>query len=78
MKRKKRPVNKTLKAKVFVITGSVEQFANRDELKEYIEKLGGKVTGSVSKNTDYLINNDVTSNSSKNKKARELNIPILI
>ncbi|MBQ8086743.1 MAG: NAD-dependent DNA ligase LigA [Lachnospiraceae bacterium] len=67
----------TLKDKVFVITGSVEKFANRDELKEYIEKLGGKVTGSVSKNTDYLINNDVTSNSSKNKKARELNIPIL-
>lgn len=69
--------NKTLKDKVFVITGAVEHFANRDELKEYIEKLGGKVTGSVSKNTDYLINNDVTSNSSKNKKARELNIPIL-
>ena len=67
----------TLENKVFVITGSVEQFANRNELKDYIEKLGGKVTGSVSKNTDYLINNDVTSNSSKNKKARELNIPIL-
>lgn len=67
----------TLEGKVFVITGSVEQFANRNELKEYIEKLGGKVTGSVSKNTDYLINNDVTSNSSKNKKARELSIPIL-
>lgn len=67
----------TLKDKVFVITGSVEHFANRDDLKEYIEKLGGKVTGSVSKNTDYLINNDVTSGSSKNKKARELNIPIL-
>lgn len=67
----------TLDGKTFVITGSVEQFANRNELKEYIEKLGGKVTGSVSKNTDYLINNDVTSNSSKNKKARELSIPIL-
>ena len=67
----------TLDGKVFVITGSVEQFANRNELKDCIEKLGGKVTGSVSKNTDYLINNDVTSNSSKNKKARELNIPIL-
>lgn len=67
----------TLKDKVFVITGSVEQFANRNELKEYIEKLGGKVTGSVSKNTDYLINNDVTSGSSKNKKARELGVPIL-
>lgn len=67
----------TLDGKVFVITGSVERFSNRNELKDYIEKLGGKVTGSVSKNTDYLINNDVTSNSSKNKKARELNIPIL-
>ncbi len=66
-----------LEGKIFVVTGSVEQFANRNELKDYIEKLGGKVTGSVSKNTDYLINNDVTSNSSKNKKARELNIPIL-
>lgn len=67
----------TLEGKIFVVTGSVEKFANRNELKDYIEKLGGKVTGSVSKNTDYLINNDVTSNSSKNKKARELNIPIL-
>lgn len=67
----------TLEGKTFVITGSVERFANRNELKDYIEKLGGKVAGSVSKNTDYLINNDVTSNSSKNKKARELSIPIL-
>ncbi len=67
----------TLNGKVFVVTGSVEHFANRDELKEYIEKLGGKVTGSVSAKTDYLINNDVTSTSSKNKKARDLNIPIL-
>lgn len=67
----------TLEGKTFVITGSVERFANRNELKDYIEKLGGKVTGFVSKNTDYLINNDVTSNSSKNKKARELSIPIL-
>ncbi|MGN0496797.1 MAG: NAD-dependent DNA ligase LigA [Lachnospiraceae bacterium] len=63
--------------KTFVITGSVNHFANRDELKEYIEKHGGKVTGSVSKNTDYLINNDVTSESSKNKKARQLSVPIL-
>lgn len=69
--------NQTLEGKIFVVTGSVEHFANRNELKDYIEKLGGKVTGSVSKNTDYLINNDVTSNSSKNKKARELEIPIL-
>ena len=66
-----------LSGKVFVITGSVEHFTNRNELKDYIEKLGGKVTGSVSKNTDYLINNDTTSNSTKNKKAKELNIPIL-
>jgi DNA ligase (NAD+) len=67
----------SLAGKTFVITGSVEQFANRNELKDFIEKLGGKVTGSVSKNTDYLINNDTTSNSSKNKKAKELGIPIL-
>ena len=63
--------------KVFVITGSVEHFANRNELKALIESKGGKVTGSVTSKTDYLINNDVTSNSSKNKKARELEIPIL-
>lgn len=69
--------NQTLEGKVFVITGSVEHFTNRNELKEYIERLGGKVTGSVSKNTDYLINNDIHSNSSKNKKANELGIPIL-
>ena len=61
----------------FVITGSVEHFANRGEVKELIESLGGKVTGSVTSKTNYLINNDVTSNSSKNKKARELGIPIL-
>ena len=63
--------------KTFVITGSVNHFANRNELKAYIESRGGKVTGSVSKNTDYLINNDTASTSSKNKKARELEIPIL-
>ena len=67
----------TLEGKQFVITGSVEHFANRAQLKEYIEQRGGKVTGSVTPKTDYLINNDVTSNSSKNKKARELEIPIL-
>ena len=67
----------TLEGKQFVITGSVNHFANRAELKEYIEQRGGKVTGSVTSKTDYLINNDVTSNSSKNKKARELEIPIL-
>ena len=61
----------------FVITGSLEHFSNRGEAKNLIESLGGKVTGSVTGNTNYLINNDVTSNSSKNKKARELGIPIL-
>lgn len=61
----------------FVITGSVEHFANRNEVKELIESLGGKVTGSVTSKTNYLINNDVTSTSSKNKKANELEIPII-
>ena len=61
----------------FVITGSVEHFANRSEAKELIESLGGKVTGSVTSKTNYLINNDVTSTSSKNKKANELGIPII-
>ena len=61
----------------FVITGSVEHFANRAQAKEFIESLGGKVTGSVTGKTNYLINNDTTSNSSKNKKAKELGIPIL-
>ena len=63
--------------KTFVITGSVEHFSNRSEAKEFIEARGGKVTGSVTKKTDYLINNDKTSASSKNKKAQELGIPIL-
>ena len=63
--------------KVFVITGSVEHFANRNEVKEVIESKGGKVTGSVTSKTDYLINNDVNSTSSKNKKAKELGIPII-
>ena len=61
----------------FVITGSLVHFENRSEAKELIESLGGKVTGSVTKKTNYLINNDIQSNSSKNKKARELGIPIL-
>lgn len=61
----------------FVITGSLAHFGNRSEAKELIESLGGKVTGSVTKKTNYLINNDIQSNSSKNKKARELGIPIL-
>lgn len=66
-----------LSGKTFVVTGAVHIFKNRDELKKKIEGLGGKVTGSVSKNTNYLINNDVTSTSSKNAKAKELNIPII-
>lgn len=61
----------------FVITGSLVHFGNRSEAKELIESQGGKVTGSVTKKTNYLINNDIQSNSSKNKKARELGIPIL-
>ena len=72
-----RSEEQTLAGKTFVITGSVEHFANRKELQEKIESLGGKAAGSVSAKTSYLINNDVTSNSSKNKKARELGIPIL-
>lgn len=63
--------------KVFVITGSLEHFENRSALKAFIESKGGKVTGSVTTKTNYLINNDTTSSSSKNKKAKELNIPIL-
>ncbi len=61
----------------FVITGSVEHFANRKELQAAIEARGGKATGSVTSKTTYLINNDVTSNSSKNKKAKELGVPII-
>ena len=61
----------------FVITGSVEHFANRAEVKAEIEKRGGKVTGSVTSKTNYLINNDVNSTSSKNKKARDLGVPII-
>lgn len=66
-----------LEGKTFVITGSVSHFANRNEVKELIENLGGKVTASVSKKTDYLLNNDTESTSSKNRKAKELEIPIL-
>ena len=68
---------KPLAGMTFVITGSVEHFANRKELQALIEKNGGKAAGSVTSKTSYLINNDVNSNSSKNKKARELGIPIL-
>ena len=68
---------KNLDGLTFVITGKLNHFKNRDVIKEKIESLGGKVTGSVSKNTDYLINNDKDSTSSKNKSAKTLNIPIL-
>ncbi len=62
---------------VFVITGDVHVFRNRDAFRQYVEAQGGKVTGSVSKKTDFLVNNDVDSVSSKNRKAKELNVPIL-
>lgn len=68
---------KSLDNKTFVITGSVNHYANRDELKADIIAHGGKVAGSVSSKTDYLINNDVNSTSSKNTKAKSLNIPII-
>lgn len=67
----------TLNGKVFVITGSLNQFGNRNELKNLIETRGGKVTGSVTSKTDYLINNDTMSSSSKNKKAKELGVEII-
>ena len=68
---------KRLEGMTFVITGSVEHFENRKALQEAIEAQGGKATGSVTSNTTYLINNDKTSNSSKNKKAKELGVPII-
>ena len=69
--------DRPLEGKTFVITGSLTHFANRKELTEHIEAKGGKVTSSVTSKTDYLINNDTASNSSKNKKARERNIPVI-
>ena len=69
--------SQTLSGKSFVITGSLEQFANRNELKERIEQKGGKVTGSVTGKTECLINNDISSGSSKNKKAKELGVRIV-
>lgn len=66
-----------LKGQNFVITGKLHHFTNRDALKEKIESLGGKVVGSISSNTSFLINNDVNSTSSKNNKAKKLNIPII-
>ena len=70
-------VNDAVAGKTFVITGKLNHFKNRDELVKKIEEYGGKVAGSVSKNTDYLINNDITSMSGKNKKAKELGVKII-
>ena len=71
------PMGNSLAGKTFVVTGSVNHFANREELKKKIESLGGKVTSGVTKKVDYLINNDVNSTSSKNKKSKELGVPII-
>ena len=69
--------NNAISGLTFVVTGDVEKFKNRRELSDFIESKGGKVTGSVTGKTDYLINNDLTSNSGKNKKAKELGIKII-
>lgn len=69
--------NNSLDGKTFVITGKLNSFSNRDAAKDVIESHGGKVAGSVSKNTDYLVNNDILSTSGKNKKAKQLNVPII-
>ena len=63
--------------KIFVLTGKVNTFPNRDAFKAYVEELGGKVSGSVSAKTNYLVNNNVNSQTGKNKKAKELGIPII-
>ena len=70
-------VQQSMEGITFVITGSLERFENRSAAKIFIEERGGKVTGSVTSKTNYLINNDIHSNSGKNKKARELGIEIL-
>lgn len=77
IKRADTNVNRNLEGMTFVITGAVEQFANRKELQQFIEDRGGKTASSVSSSTGFLINNDIMSNSSKNKKAKELKIPII-
>lgn len=77
LKEQENTQEQTLEGKTFVVTGAVHHFENRDALKAFIEARGGKVTGSVTKNTDYLINNDVNSNSTKNKTARSLGIPVI-
>ena len=69
--------NSNIVGKTFVITGKTEKFENRKKLQELIEDKGGKVSSSVSANTDYLINNDNASNSAKNKKAKELGVSII-
>ena len=71
------PSGVNLSGKVFCITGKLNHYKNRDEIKNVIESLGGKVSGSVSKKTDYLINNDTTSTSSKNQSAKSFGIPII-
>ncbi len=75
--KEEKSIEQDLEGKTFVITGSLYSFANRDELKQLIEDRGGKVAGSVSAKTSYLINNDVNSSSSKNKKAKSLGVPII-
>ena len=75
--REEKTAESGITGKTFVITGNVEHFENRSALKEYIESLGGKVSGSVSSKTDYLISNDTTSNSGKSKTARELGVKII-
>ena len=71
------PTGNACEGLTFVITGDVHHYKNRNELKAYIESQGGKVASAVSGSTSYLINNDVTSTSGKNKKAQQLGIPIL-
>ena len=70
-------INKVCEGLTFVITGSLHQYKNRNELINTIESLGGKVVGSISKNTKYLINNDATSESAKNVAAKRLGIPVI-
>ena len=71
------PIGERCREMTFVVTGDVHRYKNRNELKAYIESQGGKVAGSVSRSTNYLINNDTTSTSSKNKKAQQLGIPVI-
>ena len=76
-KKENNNISVDLSGKIFVITGSLNHYNNRDELVGVIESMGGKVSGSVSAKTSFLINNDMESNSSKNKKAKQLGIPII-